>query len=485
MKRFNKPWQIALISFGAALILLFSYTAILVVPTISHGKSYISAIKSGAELSDLTRKTDVLNRDVNQLIGLSNLPIIRQVAGLFGFNFAEIQNEITSSISAAAILGVKDKPQTFLLAFQNSAEARGTGGILGAYAIVKIENGKFSVQETGSNAGLKSLEEIPLKMPAEYGALYRSDPAIWQNSNLSPHFPYGAEIWMELWRLQTGQKLDGVIAVDPTALSYILRATGPVTLKNGEAINSDNVVEKTLKEAYKRFEFDNMGRKQYLVDIMNETFKQLMAAKFSKLGMAIAIRDGILENRILVYSTNSDAEALFAKSRLGGFMDTAQNNEYRAVIENIDASKLDYYLERKITVSELECGSSSKTEVKISVTNTVTDAKNLSAYVLTRADKNSPRDLVTGQHRFKVFIYGPTSSTLISAALKSKNGSAGGVATERGRPLLVADVDLLPGQSDEVSAIFAGGVGKLTYVDQPLVQKSAIKINRICKRSSR
>ncbi|MBU6243100.1 MAG: hypothetical protein KGP06_03470, partial [Acidobacteria bacterium] len=84
MKRFNKPWQIALISFGAALILLFSYTAILVVPTISHGKSYISAIKSGAELSDLTRKTDVLNRDVNQLIGLSNLPIIRQVAGLFG-----------------------------------------------------------------------------------------------------------------------------------------------------------------------------------------------------------------------------------------------------------------------------------------------------------------------------------------------------------------------------------------------------------------
>jgi hypothetical protein len=69
--------------------------------------------------------------------------------------------------------------------------------------------------------------------------------------------------------------------------------------------------------------------------------------------------------------------------------------------------------------------------------------------------------------------------------LKSKAGSAGGVATERGRPVLVADVDLLPGQSDEVSAIFAGGVGELTYVDQPLVRKSAIEINRICKRSGK
>lgn len=485
MKRFNKPWQIAAISIATIFILLIGYSAILVVPAISHGKSYISAIKSGRDAIDTKREAEVLNSDINRIFGLIKWPIVKQVAGFFGFNFLPIQNEITASISAAAILGAKDKPQTFLLAFQNSAEARGTGGILGAYAIVKIENGKLSVQETGSNAGLKSLEVIPLKMPAEYGALYRSDPAIWQNSNLSPHFPYGAEIWMELWRLQTGQKLDGVIAVDPTALSYILRATGPIKLASGEEINSENVVDKTLKEAYKRFEFDNMGRKQYLVDIMNATFKQIMASKFRKLAMALAIRIGILENRILIYSTNSDAEAFFAKTRLGGFMDTAQNNEYRAVIENIDASKLDYYLERKITVSELECGSSAKTEVKIKVTNTVTDAKNISAYVLTRADKNSPRSLVTGQHRFKVFIYGPTSSTLISASLKSKAGSAGGVATERSRPLLVADVDLLPGQSDEVSAIFAGGVGELTYVDQPLVRKSAIAISRICKRSSK
>ena len=152
---------------------------------------------------------------------------------------------------------------------------------------------------------------------------------------------------------------------------------------------------------------------------------------------------------------------------------------------NIDASKLDYYLARKITVSELECGSSAKTEVKIKVTNTVMDAKNLSAYVLTRADNKSSRNLVAGQHRFKVFIYGPTSSTLISASLKSKVGSAGGVATERGRPVLVADVDLLPGQSDEVSAIFSSGVGELTFIDQPLVRKSAIEINRICKRSGK
>ena len=190
MRRFNKPWQIAAISVATIFILLFGYSAILVTPAISHGKSYISAIKSGADSTDIKSKADALNRDVTRILGFSKWPIIKQVTGFFGFNFSPIQNEIVASISAAAILGIKDKPQTFLLAFQNSAEARGTGGILGSYAIVKIENGKLTVQKTGSNAELKSLEEIPLKMPAEY--MVRSTAAIRQfgKTQTSPHISH-------------------------------------------------------------------------------------------------------------------------------------------------------------------------------------------------------------------------------------------------------------------------------------------------------
>ena len=322
-------------------------------------------------------------------------------------------------------------------------------------------------------------------MPAEYTTLYRSDPAIWLNSNLSPHFPYGAQIWMELWRLQSGEKLDGVIAIDPTAISYLLKSTGPITLASGEEITAQNVVQKTLKDAYKLYEKDNNARKQYLVDIMNATFARFTSMQFSKLSFAKQVVPVLLQNRLLIYSSDATIQDALSLTKLGGTMNLGPNNEYRAVILNIDASKLDYYLDREIAVKTTKCGVNATTEVSIKVTNQVTNPEKLSAYVLSRKDKTKPADLVTGQHRFKVFIYGPNGSTLISASRSSVKGSAGGVGSERTRPLLASDVDLSPKQSEVITATFSAGTGPVTFVDQPLVLPSVIKISDTCKAVSK
>jgi hypothetical protein len=56
----------------------------------------------------------------------------------------------------------------------------------------------------------------------------------------------------------------------------------------------------------------------------------------------------------------------------------------------------------------------------------------------------------------------------------------GGGSTERGRPIYVADVDLAPGESEELLANFSGGVGKVTFVDQPLVLQTKLSIQDKC-----
>jgi hypothetical protein len=367
-----------------------------------------------------------------------------------------------------------------MIAFQNSAEARGTGGILGAFAIVDLNKSAFSVVRTGSNAVLYSLQDVPVSVPAEFTKLYGKNPAILQNSNLSPHFPYGAEIWMGLWKKQFGEQLDGVIAVDPSALSYVLKATGPITLKSGEVITSDNVVSDTLQTAYKRYETNNDARKQYLVDIMNAAAAKITSGQFSKVEMLKAIKRGLIENRILMYSRDLPAESELSTVRLGGFLNKSPNNEFRAVIQNIDASKLDYYLQKSVTIESKSCDKVAQTQVRVRLTNTLKTGKGLPAYVLTRADKGKPADLVTGQHRFKLFIYGPTNAALVSVSRENKTQGLGGASTERGRPIYVADVDLAPGESENLLANFAGGVGKLTFVDQPLVRPTRLTIKGGC-----
>ena len=44
----------------------------------------------------------------------------------------------------------------------------------------------------------------------------------------------------EMYRRRTGTTVDGVIAADPVALSYLLRATGPITLSSGASMTAEN-----------------------------------------------------------------------------------------------------------------------------------------------------------------------------------------------------------------------------------------------------
>ena len=452
------------------------------IPAVGHARGYIKVVKSDYSEKSAIASAESLNTDITRLFSIINLPISKQISSLFGLNFSNIKNEITAAVSAGPILAGADKPRRYLISFQNSAEARGTGGILGAYALIELDKGNLKILQTGSNASLAGMSsrEIPVVMPAEFLKLYGKNPAILQNSNLSPHFPYGAQVWLGLWKARYGQQLDGVIAVDPTALSYVLRATGEITLKSGEKITSENVVEETLKNAYERYEKDNDARKQYLVDIMNATAAKLTKGEYSKIKMAKALRDGIKANRILIYSTNKDAQEKLAAVKLGGELGLDANNEYRTVIQNIDASKLDYYLDRSVEIESKSCEKDKQTQVRIRVTNTLKTGVGLSPYVLTRADKGKPASLVTGAHRFKVFIYGPTNAKLVSVSRENRIADLGGASVERKRPIYVADVDLAPGASEELLANFSGGVGKISFVDQPLVLETKLSIKDKC-----
>jgi len=150
------------------------------------------------------------------------------------------------------------------------------------------------------------------------------------------------------------------------------------------------------------------------------------------------------------------------------------------VIQNTDASKLDYYLDREVDIETLTCSPNPTTQVTIYVKNRVVNAQDLPAYVLTRADKGKPKELVTGQHRFKVFIYGPYKSQLIGGSLGSGKDGNARIGAERERPIFIEDIDLAPDGSEVIVAQFKGGTGQITVTTQPLVRPEIVKIKDNC-----
>ena len=464
-----------------AIILIFAVPLVAIIwNAFQLFNTYRSIPNTPLKSEQIVSVGDDLQRDTRDLLRYLSLPGIKQASKALGIDLFDIKPELLFTSKHFPELAGFDRPKRYMISFQNSAEARGTGGILGAYAIIEINRGKLEVIKASSNVGLQHLSTLPIKHSDEYFELYGNNPGIWQNANLSPHFPYGAMNYLELWRLQTGEVLDGFIATDPIALSYFLKAMGTVTLSDGFQINSENIVEETLKSAYKRYENDNMARKEFLVTIMKSTFSKLLAREFSARKMPQALSHSIEENRLLFYTRSKQTQSENEETRLAGSLNKRPDNQYRVVILNTDASKLDYYLDREVAIETLTCAPNSTTQVSVYLKNQVVNAQDLPPYVLTRADKGKPKELVTGQHRFKVFIYGPFQSTLIGGSLGSGADGNARQAFERERPIFIEDIDLAPDASEVIVAQFKGGTGRLTSSSQPLVRPEIVKIKDNC-----
>jgi hypothetical protein len=182
----------------------------------------------------------------------------------------------------------------------------------------------------------------------------------------------------------------------------------------------------------------------------------------------------------LFYTTSKQTQSENEETRLAGSLNKRPDNQYRVVILNTDASKLDYYLDREVAIETLTCAPNPTTQVSVYLKNQVVNAQDLPPYVLTRADKGKPKALVSGQHRFKVFIYGPYKSTLIGGSLGSGADGNARQASERERPIFIEDIDLAPDASEVIVAQFKGGSGRLTSISQPLVRPEIVKIKDNC-----
>ncbi len=415
-----------------------------------------------------------------------------RISGIFApldNRLAEIRTQASSLhdaiTSIAPILKIfpglsgQGAPRNYLIAFQNSAEARGTGGILGGYAIVTADKAKITFTDFGTNSNLALMEEIPIDMPREFIRLYNDDPGYWPNANLSPHFPYGAKIWLALWERQYRERLDGVITFDPIALSYLLKVTGPVIV-NGNEINSSNVVRVTLSDAYQEYETDNVARKDFLVDVIKAVSSVIQDRKIPIIDLFLNMLNPINENRLLIYSDNSTEQEQIEKSLLSGSIQDIQNNEFRLIVQNTSGNKMDYYLERKLRIESIRCKPKRQTKVTFTLKNSVTPGMKLPSYVTGRLDLNRPKG-IKNSYGTRAIILAPQGSRVLEAVDLQTGKKFGFLLRERGRIGIAVQIDLAAGESESYSITFSGGVGKLSNHVQPLVIPQQTEIIDDCK----
>lgn len=385
--------------------------------------------------------------------GISRLDVARSQFYQRAANMSAAVSQIDGIVhEMPSILG-SDGARRYFLAIQTNAEARGTGGLVGAYGIVTADHGALHFERFGSDDEIPPVDttqrtrlatgakpSVAAPRPEDRG----QEAVLLAESNLSPDFPTAAVTWTSQWRRVTGEQLDGAVATDPVGLADLLGAIGAVTLPDGEHISSRNAVSMIEQGEYARFA-DPVRRKRFLVSTARAVSVAFETRKASSQAMLRALYAMVDSGRLRVWSTDQKEQAALSRTVLGGALQPAPGPFAELVTNNAAGTKLDYYLDREVDYTLGPCREGlRRTHVRIVLRNNA-PSNGLPEYVVWRSDA-AAAGRPAGSNKLRVSLYAAVGARLSGAQLDGR-AVALSPGLESRHPVFSTMLELAAGQS--------------------------------------
>lgn len=360
------------------------------------------------------------------------IPPIREakdkVVGLFGEVEPLLETLNTLVPFVPPLLGA-DGPRTYAVMFQNNAEARALGGTALSFAVINVDHGKIDLTGVVA-AGLGNFSEYggPVITPPDGVEEVFPDGAFGRfiaNATIRPSFVTAAEITQAMWIHDRGFEVDGIVSIDPVALSYFLRATDPVSLSTGDQLTSENLVTFLLNTVYQRFNSgdvyaDNAMQDVVFTEAVAATFSQLMGGNLRPQPLVGALIQSWEERRILFWSSHEDEQTQLAAAGFAGDLPESDEQVDRIGLyfqENV-GSKLNYYLQQSAVLSTGVCRSDGLPSYRLDV-NLVNLVKPEDVPFISPSVTGqwSREGLPPGVQRMIAYVYAPPGTQIVGGSV--------------------------------------------------------------------
>ena len=375
------------------------------------------------------------------------------------------------------LLGAEEK-QRYFLAFQTLSEARGTGGLIGLWGILSADDGEIALKKVAPIGQLTSIETPAASGPKWYEKRYGPFAALeqWQQSNFSPNLPVVSEVLLERFEAAKDKELDGVVTMDPIALGLLTRGTGPVSAPGLDVdVTEDNAREVLLRSVYEEFESNN-EQNAYLAALITSFWESIETGDVNATGLLAGVGEATSTRHLAVYSSDADAQRALVSAEAAGTYDSYGSNVQMVFHNNLAASKVDYFLRRKIDTSiKIEDDGSALVTTKIEVRNAAPPGG--SPLLDIRIPSDSP-----GLNRLYLSALLPEEAQVEQLTL---NGEFRPEVpdNEDGYPTVWDIVVLKAGQSTTMKVAyvledaFSGASFDLTMIPQPAVQPDSFSLD--------
>lgn len=348
----------------------------------------------------------------------------------------------------------------YLLVFQNNAEIRATGGLPGAVSLVQADDGAVELtrQVAANSFGHRSTPVLPLSDTEE--ALYGPQLGTYfLDANFTPDFSRAADLMKARWEEVYGGQVDGVLSLDPVALSYILGATGPVQVGD-VTLTEDNAVDELLHEVYLRYE-NPAAQDVFFREVARAVFDVVSSgggAAPSDLMSALARAAD--EGRVYVHSFHQEEQDELTGTQVAGdFPVSASSTPVVSVTMNdTTGAKMSYYLRYDVDVAPTYC-INDRQGITVHARLTSTAPEDAASTLPDSVTGGGAYGVKPGNQLVTVRLFGPVDGTIKRFVINSKRFPPDGIDVS-GRPVATSYALLAPGETVDITWTLQTGTGQ-------------------------
>lgn len=281
----------------------------------------------------------------------------------FPSEVSEYSNKLRSSIEMVDVLTIltstipdlagMDEKRSYLILFQNSNEIRPTGGFIGSYATIDLEEGKISslvIDDIYNPDGQIDIREIQVDSPEPINEYLEEEFLHIRNANWFPEFPKSASQIEELFFKLDGRTYDGVLAVDLYFVENILEVVGPVYLTAyNEEITSENIYERAQFHSEFNYEEGSEQKRAFLTVLGGKILERFFSLEQKELlALGGGVQKSLNEKHLLVHIPNSAINAFFDEKGWNGKLVQTEGDYLYVVNSNLGGNKANYYVNNKM-----------------------------------------------------------------------------------------------------------------------------------------
>ncbi len=254
-----------------------------------------------------------------------------------------------------ALSPLLNRRSKWIVLLQNDNEIRATGGFMGSYAVVSINQGQIeaiSIEDIYDADGqFKGFFPAPAGVK-EY--LSSGNGLRLPDSNWHPDFPSSAQQVLAYFALGKKPEIDGVVAVTNSVISELLKITGPIYLPDYQTSLTSDTIDSILQNRPQEF-FPGSIQKKHL---LSQAKIQLLSA-ITNLSVTDwqalfqVLNKQIKNNNVLFYSLDESVNHLFEKHQVNGKL-SARNEaqDVLAIVEsNVGINKSNQWQQRTVTLN--------------------------------------------------------------------------------------------------------------------------------------